>query len=186
LLKKSEIYPDLEEKSSESIWLQCINCFTRPIGLNSDQFEKMLPCTAISFKLTESNNPLKYTLDKSNSYGSIFCFLPLPARTKLNFNLNANFFLTSTREDIIYSSGDRIDKFESDWNGNLQTCLSIALKKCCESMVNFVDYEMTDLMNLWPINTKLSKFEKEFYEKIFDYNSTSLVFNHKNKAYSID
>ena len=186
----SKLFPNLESKTENTYWFQALNCFQCPNELKKDeQFKKMLPCTAVSFKLVpedNQSNQMKLILNKDNkNNGSIFCFLPLPARSFLSFIVNANFFLTSTREDIIYSSKDRIDAFESIWNDNLQQCLAETLIKCCTHMINAVDYDIKDLMNLWPVNTKMQILENEFYKKIFDYSSEIRIFNHKQTAYSI-
>ena len=188
-LLKSRIFPELKENYSNSYWFQIVSCFSRPIELSNNQSEKMLPCTAISFKVipNEVQTPIRFTLDKTFNNGSVFCFLPLPSRTELNFNVSANFFLTSTREDIIYSSKDRIGAFESSWNDHLQACLAITLINCCEAMANAIDYDMNDLMNLWPIKTKFLKFEKDFYNQIFDYNKKKYsIFKHEQRSYSIE
>ena len=186
---ESNIFPELQENCSNSYLFQILSCFSRPLELTNIQSEKMLPCTAISFKIipNEVQNPVRFTLDKTMNNGSVFCFLPLPSRTELNFNVSANFFLTSTREDIIYSSKDRIGAFESSWNDHLQVCLAETLINCCDAMPNAIDYDMNDLMSLWPINTKFQKFEEVFYNKIFDYNTNKYsIFKHEQKSYSID
>ena len=187
-LSKSKIFPDFKEKSFDSFWFQSIKCFPKLSESHSTPFENILPCVAVSFKIisNDAKNPIKYSLDRITKYGSLFCFLPLPVETHLNFNANGNFFLNSSREDVICSSIDRLETIESKWNENLQIYLASTLRKCCEVMADYVEYDISDLMGLWPIETKLLKLEKEFYQQIFDYNLKSSIFKYKTKKYTID
>jgi hypothetical protein len=84
-------------------------------------------------------------------------------------------------------SKDRIDEFEAIWNENLQRCLAITVIICCEEMSHHVEYKMRDLMNLWPMNSKLKIFENEFYKQVFNYDRNIRLFKSKiNKLYSIN
>jgi hypothetical protein len=61
----------------------------------------MLPCTAVSFKIF-CNEKFEFDINNTDN-SSVFCYLPLQNRTTLSFNINANFFLTSTREEDRYN-----------------------------------------------------------------------------------
>ena len=187
-LFKSKIFPELEENYSNSYWFQIVSCFSRPLELSYSQSEKVLPCTAISFKVipNEAKDP-KFTLFMTYNNRSVFCLLPLPSKTELDFKVIGNIFSMIKREDIIVLSKDRIGEFESSWNDHLQACLAVTLINCCEVLAKVVDYDMNQLINLWQINTKFLKFEKYFNNKNFDHNTKKYsIFKNEQRSYSID
>jgi len=141
-------------------------------GFKEDfDFLTSLPCTGVCIKILRNDNR-NYRLDRNGTNGLGFCFLPLPKNFNLKFHVNGNFYLTSTREDIVNAStSDRTNVNKTKWNEFLKKCLVSTLLECFEIINQKVDYTTNDLMSIWPLNLdkNFKVMEAEFMKQVFDY-----------------
>ena len=189
---KSNLFPEIMNKVEEIYWFQTSKCLPLPKQFENDcDFFTTLPCTGICIKLLETKSPNKsvnYYLDQTGTNGLAFCFLPLPKKFDLKFHLNGNFHLTSTREDIINTSNDRMNVNRKKWNDFLKTSLASTLIEAFKNMIQKADYTMNDLISIWPLNLEESFkiLETEFINLIFDYKLSHKVFKRNQTLYSIN
>ncbi|XP_060572031.1 sacsin-like [Ruditapes philippinarum] len=105
------------------------------------------------------------------SEGHIFCFLPLPIKTKLQFHVNGCFAVTSDRRQLVTITEDDKSSNRNDWNNAVQEdALVIAFIKLLEKLS---EKEMNvnktyKYYTLWPSNCSdvLLHFKDEFYKHI--------------------
>lgn len=142
--------------SDDSYWLQTLVCYPRQKEFENDaDCQKYYPCTSISIKINKLADTEKFTMSGTNACnetGVAFCFLPLNKKTKFKFHVNGNFFLSTTREDILASSSERINVSKFNWNNMIKRLLADTLLKCFKSMHDQIDYETIDLFDIFPIN----------------------------------
>jgi sacsin len=186
----SELFPEIKTNFEETFWFQFSTCQPLPKEFSDDnEFVCSLPCTGVCIKILRNNNQT-YSLDSKGTNGLGFCFLPLPKNLNIKFQVNGNFYLTSTREDIVnVSSGDRTNVNKTKWNDFLKKALATTLIECFEIIDQKVDYTTNDLMNIWPLNldTNFKIMETEFMQKAFDYRQNYKIFrNDQQQLYSIN
>ena len=109
---------DGTKKDSCSTWIisSAIEGCTDIQLINSPEAEGLLPLAEIALKVDPSKDIWKclptYDLDKSK----IFCFLPLPIKSKLPFHVNGFFSIGKDRRNIL-ATDDK--SFGSRWNESL-------------------------------------------------------------------
>lgn len=82
----------------------------------------------------------------SNSEGKVFAYLPVRSDTGLPFLINADFLLTSSREDIM------MDKQSVPWNQWLRDCVSKVFVEAFEQWLNIRKYRV-QLYGYIPLET---------------------------------
>ena len=112
--------------------------------------------------------------------GHIFCYLPLPVQSNLNFHVNGSFAVTSDRRSLQMSTeDDKYCSYDSKWNDALLSdAVSEALVNALINLQNSDRLKLTCLWTeymfhqFWPTKTSsLSRLTTGFYRTVMEANS---------------
>ncbi len=101
------------------------------------------------------------TVDGNKFRGKVFCFLPLPLKSKLPVHINGNFILNSTRRNLWSSSDEGREDDRSIWNNQLFQAISSSYAVLLEHAQSF--YINTTPGSYKTIRTAWNDIEK-YYE----------------------
>ncbi|XP_048775772.2 sacsin-like [Ostrea edulis] len=136
-----------------------------------------LPLSSVAVPVNMMNNGiLALHLDADfNRYGfyntgHLFCYLPLPIETTLNFHVNGNFAVSSDRQRILIRSEDDKDNTKQTiWNCGLVCDATLEAILELLKAIKIVAVEDYSFFALWPTQTCDSfwqTFKHEFYQAI--------------------
>ncbi|WAR13130.1 SACS-like protein [Mya arenaria] len=152
------------------------------------------PLTAVATPVDKTTKKILRLHELPSGYyneGHLFCFLPLPVRTGLQFHINGFFNVTSDRKGLfVKTEDDKSDPGKIKWNNELLA--KSVVKAFTDHLMHIVSMDLRcegnipDVYDLWPEKDKdvIGPFITGFYRSVIEENIP--IFRGRDCYYAFD